>query len=388
MGNSITTFISKIKPLKKQEKNSLSHIKGFVSKNRLKLIKKLLKQNKIFIESSALNSSLVEKIEFPKIISKTKKVDASDVNKDIKDKALKKALDNFSEKAFETIPNLIAPNIKGMHHIKKAAALQLFSQQPIHLLLLGDPGVGKTDILRSLFQLSPISSFGLGSGTSGSGLAVTVKGNTIMKGLLPLADQGICCIDELNLMKEENRASLYNAMEKGFVTYDKGGHHYQFDARVKILSTANPKGDKFTGKTVKELKQEVPFDPALLTRFHLTFLIKQPDLKEFKNIAKKIASQEKQELSQEDKELIKSYIEYTSKIKVEDITKDLQEKIVNFITEIKKQESQYLIEVSPRLIIGFMRFCKALARIEARSKVQEKDIEKIKELVKESLKIN
>ena len=45
-------------------------------------------------------------------------------------------------------------------------------------------------------------------------------------------------------MKEENRAGLYNAMEKGFVTYDKGGNHYKFDAKVRILATANPKGDR------------------------------------------------------------------------------------------------------------------------------------------------
>jgi len=387
MGSGFVKLIKKLKPLKEEEKVSLNSIKTFVNKKRLDLIKKLLKENKISIEKFELNSSLIEKIEFPQITPKAKNIDADDVNKDIKNIIMKKAFKNFSKNAFNTIQTLIAPNIKGMEDVKKAATLQLFSQQPIHILLLGDPSVGKSDILRSIFNLSPISSFGLGSGTSGSGLVVTVQGSKIMKGLLPLADQGICCIDELNLMKEENRAGLYNAMEKGFVTYDKGGHHYKFDSRTRILATANPKDDQFTGKTTEELKKELPFDSALLTRFHLTFFIRKPTEKEFKEIAKTITSQEKTDLTKEDIELIKNYIEYTSNIQVEDISREIQEKIVNFITEIKQNEKNYLVEISPRIIIGLMRLCKSLARIEARNTVENKDLEIVKKLVKVSLTI-
>jgi len=381
-------LLKRLKPLKDKDKDSLNSINDFVSKERFKLITNLLKENKISVDIFELNSSIGGELEFPQIASKTKGVDASEVNDDIKKQVMKKAFKKFSDNAFEIISRHIALNIKGMEAAKKAAALQLFSPQPIHLLLLGDPGTGKTDILRASFNLATISSFGLGSGTSGAGLVVTVKGDKIMKGILPLADQGICCIDELNLMKEDNRAGLYNAMEKGFVTYDKGGNHYRFDARVKVLATANPKGDKFTGKNIEELKDELPFDSALLTRFHLTFFIKKPDEKEFKEIAKKITSQEKDELSEGDIELIKSYIDYTSTIEVEDISKELQEKIVNFITELKKDEDKYLIEISPRLIIGFMRLCKALARIESRNSVEGKDIERVKKLFKASLSVN
>jgi replicative DNA helicase Mcm len=381
-------LLKRLKPLSKGDKSNLNAVKEFVSKERLKLITKLLKEKKISIEKFELDSSVVGELEFPQIKSEVKNVDADDVNKDIKNIVMKKAFDKFSKNAFDILPNLIAPGIKGMEHVKKAAVLQLFSSQPIHILLLGDPGTGKTDILRAIFNLSLISSFGLGSGTSGAGLVVTVKGSKIMKGILPLADEGICCIDELNLMKEESRAGLYNAMEKGFVTYDKGGNHYRFDSRVRVLATANPKGDKFTGRDIKALKEELPFDSALLTRFHLTFFIKKPGAKEFKEIADKIVSQDKDELNEGDVELIKSYIDYTSKIIVEDISKKLQDKIVEFITELKKDEDKYIIEISPRLIIGFMRLCKALARIEARTSVSESDVEKIKKLVSASLVVN
>ncbi|MBW2966428.1 ATP-binding protein [Candidatus Woesearchaeota archaeon] len=378
-------FIKNLRPLSDQESVRLNCIEGTVNKKRFKLIKRLLKQKKISIDMIRLKTSFFEAVEFPHIKALVKSVDASDVNKDIRKDIEKRLFEDFSKKVFSAISGCIAPNIQGMEHIKKAATLQLFSIQPIHILLLGDPSVGKTDILRAAFTLSPISSFGLGSGTSGAGLAVAVKGKDIRKGLLPLADKGICAIDELNLMKNEDLAALYNAMEKGFVSYDKGGNHYRFDARVKVLATANPEGDSFKANNIEELKKQMPFDPALLTRFHLTYIIKKPSTKEFKKITEKIISDEKNELSQDDIDFIKSYVKYTNKIEKVEFPKEMQKKAIDFIDNIKKNEDKYVIDVSPRLVIGFMRLCKALAKMEARTRVEEKDVERVKDVLLNSL---
>ena len=67
-----------------------------------------------------------------------------------------------------------------MNDVKLACAIQLFSEEKTHILLLGDPGTGKTDIIRSTSELHPKTSFGLGSGTSGAGLGVTYKGNEMI----------------------------------------------------------------------------------------------------------------------------------------------------------------------------------------------------------------
>jgi replicative DNA helicase Mcm len=376
-----------LKPLKEDEKSAIEKLGKYLSAKRLSLIKQLLKEKKIYFERLSLSASLAEGLEIPQLKSLTDEVDVSEVNDDIKKAAFKELFKLFSKKAFETITSFIAPNINGMEYAKQAVALQLFSKQPLHILLLGDPGTGKTDVLRSVFQLSPISSFGLGSGTSGVGLVATIKGDKIMKGLLPMADNGICCIDELNLMKEENRAGLYNAMEKGFVTYDKGGAHERFDSRCRVLATANPIGDTFTGKNVDKLKKELPFDSALLTRFHLVFMIRKPDLEKFKKIAEKIVAQKKQDLIEGDIFLIKSYIDYTMSLDVSDIDKPLQQKIVAFVTELKKNESKYLTEISPRQIIGIMRMCKALARLRAKDKADNSDFEIVKEIFEASLSV-
>ena len=339
----IGRFLRRFSGLNKIEQANLDFIKKYISENRFKLIKRLLKEKKISIEIVKLNSSFSKEIEFPQVNPIAKNVDANDVNNDIKKIAEKESVEEFSKNAFENIADMIAPNLKGMEAIKKAAALQIGASQPIHILLLGDPSTGKTDILRSAFTLSPISSFGLGSGTSGVGLAVSVKGNDIRKGLLPLADKGICAIDELNLMKGQDMAALYNSMEKGFVTYDKGGNHYRFDSRAKILATANPKGDEFKGESIKELKEQIPFDNALLSRFHLVFLIRKPNLEQFEKITEKIVGEEKQELKQVDVDIIKSYIEYTNKIEKINFPKDMQKRVVEQIFDRCFSKAYYWI---------------------------------------------
>lgn len=378
-----------LRKLTDQEKEQLSALEPLVSKKRFKLIKKLLKQKKISIVQDKLDLSIIESQSFPQIKPEHEEIDTTDVNNDIRNKIKQQLFKQFSQKAFESIPKYIAPHITGMYSVKQAVALQLFSTNPIHILLLGDPGTGKTDILRSAAELSPISSFGLGSGTSGAGLAATIKGNEVIKGLLPQADKGLCAIDELNLMKKEDYAGLYNAMEKGFVTYDKAGKHYKFDARVKILATANPKGDSFEGTTIKELKKEIPFDSALLTRFHLTFVIRKPDLKQFKEIASSILSEQKQTKPKpDDTNFIKNYLQHTQKIEKIGFSKANQLRVLNLAEELKKAEDSYLVEISPRFVIGIMRLCKALARMELRSDVDKTDIERVREIIISSLKIN
>jgi len=380
-------LLNMLRKLTEKEKELLSKLVPLVTKKRLNLIKKLLKQKKISIAKEKLNLTISDSPEFPQIKTEQKEIDVAAVNNDIKDKIKKELFKKFSPHAFEKIPNYIAPNITGMHPIKQAAALQLFSIQPIHLLLLGDPGTGKTDILRSAADFSPISSFGLGSGTSGAGLVVTIKGSEVIKGLLPQADQGLCAIDELNLMKKEDYAGMYNAMEKGFVTYDKAGKHHKFNARIKVLATANPKGDTFTGSTIDELKKELPFDSALLTRFHLAFMIRKPDLKRFREIASSILEQKQTKANSHDIEFIKDYLQHIQQIEKINFSKANQSYVLSFVEELKKNEKQYLIEISPRLVIGIMRLCKALARMESRQEVERNDIERVKKVIVSSLKI-
>ncbi|MFC1753918.1 ATP-binding protein [Thermoproteota archaeon] len=380
--------------LSEEERRKLESLsKHITSKTAIKYIERLLKQRKIKINSIQPEFNMLPEtgLVYLQLESAVKDNEIEDqvkqLNKDLSEKIEQQLFSSFSDVASDILPKMIAPEIVGFEMVKKAVAIQLFCRERIHILLLGDPGTGKTKILDAATKLHPISSMGLGSGTSGAGLAVTMKGNEVIKGLLPMADQGICAIDELNLMKDDSRASLYNAMESGFVSYNKGGKHYKFDARVSVLATANPKGDRFKGTKPQELKKQLPFDPALLSRFHLTFLVKRPGVEEFKSISKSILSGKKQRVSGNERKFIKKYVKYANQLSEPELPKRFEQGVVDFIGRIKQNEKEHLIEVSPRLVVGFMRMAQALARSELRTKVEEKDISTVKEIIRDSLKI-
>ena len=380
--------------LSEEEKENLNTLSRYLDgSSDVKYFERLLKQKKIKIHITPADEVGIpgNKIPFVSIKTLAKDPDLKqsmdELNNNISKRNQKELFHSFATVASDVLQESIAPGIVGFDLIKKAVAIQLFSNEKIHILLLGDPGTGKTKILSSATDIHPISSMGLGSGTSSAGLAVTMKGNEVMPGLLPMADQGLCAIDELNLMKDESRASLYNAMESGFVSYDKGGHHYKFDARVSVLATANPKGDKFKGVEPNELKKQLPFDPALLSRFHLTFLVRRPGVEKFKDISRNLLAGKKHSVDENKIKFLQSYIGYANKMKEPRLPKRFEQEVVDFVGHIKQNEKDYLIEVSPRLVIGFMRMAKALARSELREEVEDKDIQTVKDIITASLKI-
>ncbi len=381
------------RPLNKKESFVFSKVRPYLKEGEEFKLQKAIKQGKAKIKLNRYGWSFLisgndlrPKIFFVKPekrrlnpdhdIEEKQQFWIEELDKRIRRQFFERNFREFAEKAWTAAPQFIGPNIIGLKHVKEAAALQLFCKEQTHILLLGDPGTGKTDILRSTADLNPISVFGLGSGTSGVGLAVTVKGKYVSPGLLPKADLGLACIDELNLMKKDDYAALYNAMEKGFITYDKGGHHYRFNARIKVLATGNPKGDKFTSYDLENVKAQLPFDSALLSRFHLVFLVKKATLNEFSEIAEKIISEDKVKINLADILFLKNYVRFVNKLDAE-IPHNLAEKIKDFVTNLKEKEAELPFEITPRTVIGVTRLAKASARMELRSIVEGKDLDRV-----------
>ena len=379
MKKTIWDLIKLLFPLNAEKRKALHMATPYLTVAETGMLKHYLKLDRTFpvMQKFHTSAALFEDKEWPFFKSHLQEAGLHDflanINAQIAQKAKHEAFLAFAPHALDRITAIVAPNIVGMDAAKRAAAIQLFAKDPVHLLLIGDPGTGKTEVLRSVHSFSPISSFGLGSGTSGAGLGATAKGDEIIKGLLPLADEGIACIDELNLMKAKDMASLYNAMEKGFVTYDKGTKHEQLSARVRVCATANPAGDVFIGRSVEVLRKQIPFDDALLSRFHFIFIIRKPDEKEFAEIAARIVKQTKQSIPKEDISFIKEYIAFSQET---DVTLDvhLEQELVAFIKEIKADEKQFLMEVAPRTVVGVVRIVKAIARAELAQSVDKEHI--------------
>jgi DNA replicative helicase MCM subunit Mcm2 (Cdc46/Mcm family) len=376
------SIFASILPMREEDKTKLAVVQDALEPEEVSELKYLLKTHKARFAEADFGTS---HDFFPNskyltiasnVIDEAVKRKVEQLNQKLSFQEKERVFRQFAPQAEEKIFSLIAPHIVGLGDVKRAGLIQMFAKDKVHILLLGDPATGKTDILRSISELAPISSYGLGSGTSKAGLTMAVIGKDIAKGLLPLADNGIACIDELNLLRTADRAGLFNAMEKGFITYDKADSHLKLDARVKIFATANPEGERFVGRTMEVIRKQIPFDAALLSRFHLVFLIRKPGTKEFMQITDTIISGSKANVNENDKKFVREYVKYALSNEVE-LDKSMSPLIQGFVEDIKKDESEFIMEISPRTVIGIMNMAKAAARIKLKDKVEKEDIIKV-----------
>lgn len=156
------------------------------------------------------------------------------------------------DKYLDTIAESIAPQIKFETLAKTCVLLALvgspereLQRDMVHVFLLGDPAIGKTDILEYILFLVKKSAMAVGGTMSGSGVTVTMdtlpnRQKMPRAGIVPLCNKGVVCLDELNQLEEEDIGKLYEAMESGTIHYNKGGFDLELEARTTIVAAANP----------------------------------------------------------------------------------------------------------------------------------------------------
>jgi replicative DNA helicase Mcm len=185
---------------------------------------------------------------------------------------------------FDRIVRSLAPSIKGMSMEKKAIALQLFGgveknlpdgvriRGDSHVLLIGDPGTAKSQLLMYVARTAPRGVYTSGKGTTSAGLtAAAVRddfagGRWVLEaGAMVLADRGFLAIDELDKMSPEDRSSMHEALEAQQVSISKAGINRTLKARCPVLAAANPKFGRFTGDEAPQ--KQFDLQPTLLSRF-------------------------------------------------------------------------------------------------------------------------
>lgn len=193
-------------------------------------------------------------------------------------------------KIVEKIVNSIAPSIYGHTDIKTAVALSLFGgvskeaqgkhkiRGDINVLLLGDPGTAKSQVLKYIEKTAHRAVFATGQGASAVGLTASVRKDpmtsewTLEGGALVLADKGTCLIDEFDKMNDQDRTSIHEAMEQQTISISKAGIVTTLQARCAIVAAANPIGGRYNSTI--PFSQNVELTEPILSRFDILCVVR------------------------------------------------------------------------------------------------------------------
>jgi replicative DNA helicase Mcm len=301
---------------------------------------------------------------------------------------------------YKKIVDSIAPSIYGFREVKEAIALQMFGARQgkvlpdggkvradIHLLLIGDPGVAKSRLLKYVDQIAPKSIYVSGKGTTGAGLTASAEKDeladgawTLKAGALVLAGGGIACIDEFDKMEKEDRAAMHEAMEQQTISVAKAGIVARFKCNTAILAAANPKFSRFD--TYKPLGEQFDIPPTLVSRFDLIFPIQDVvDRETDKKIAEHMLKMHKMIKDQKDLEpaiptdLFRKYIAYARKNVHPLLSEEAGNMLRDYYVELRGGDRD-TVRATARQLEALVRLAEASAKIRLSKDVTVDDAER------------
>ncbi|KAG8327690.1 minichromosome maintenance protein 5 [Homalodisca vitripennis] len=297
---------------------------------------------------------------------------------------------------YERLSKSIAPSIFGSADIKKAITCLLFGgsrkrmpdgltrRGDINMLLLGDPGTAKSQLLKFVEKVSPVGVYTSGKGSSAAGLTASVTRdpatrNFVMEGgAMVLADGGVVCIDEFDKMREDDRVAIHEAMEQQTISIAKAGITTTLNSRCSVLAAANSVFGRWDDTKGEE---NIDFMPTILSRFDMIFIVKdEHDEKRDVILAKHIMNvhltagqtSEAADTGELSLNLIKKYINYCRRRCGPRMSEAAGEKLKNRYVLMRGGTHAHEIESEKRLSIPItVRQLEAVIRIaESLAKMQ------------------
>ena len=310
---------------------------------------------------------------------------------------------------YSKLSRSLAPEIFGHEDIKKALLLQLVGgvtkemrdgmkiRGDINVLLMGDPGVAKSQLLKHICQVAPRCVYTTGKGSSGVGLTAAIMKDPVTGemalegGALVLADMGICCIDEFDKMEDGDRTAIHEVMEQQTVSIAKAGITTTLNARTAILAAANPLYGRYNRR--KTPSENINLPAALLSRFDLLFLIlDKADMDSDMSLARHVTYVHQNSMHPEldfeplSSKFIRAYISQARKLQPS-IPPALTSYIVQAYVDMRARDAENARDagqqsvMTARQLLSILRLAQALARLRFSKAVSHEDVEEAIRLV-------
>jgi replicative DNA helicase Mcm len=329
----------------------------------------------------------------------------------------KKLIIDLSEdpEIYKKLIDSVAPAIWGNKYQKLATLMSLFGgvtkevggsylRGDIHVLLVGDPGTAKSQILRYIHSVSPRGIYTSGKGSSSAGLTAAAvqeeslggeKAWTLEAGALVLADKGIAAIDELDKMSSEDRSALHEALEQQTVSIAKAGINATLKSRCALISAANPIYGRFD--PYEPLAEQIELEPALISRFDLIFtMVDEPDVELDSAIADHILITNQAGTDKDaeeevepaiDQELLRKYVAYARNncrpTLPDDVKQQLKEFYVNIRNEGRGEGDP--VPATARKLQGLIRLAEASAKMRLSDVVETEDANRAIDIAEECM---
>lgn len=309
-------------------------------------------------------------------------------------------------RVYKKMVDSMAPSIYGHDTVKEAIILQLMggvqkkrkdgivTRGDMHILLIGDPGSGKSQLLKRTTLIAPKGRYVSGKGASGAGLTAAVvkdeflRGWALEAGALVLANKGFCMIDELDKMSKEDRSSMHEALEQQTVTISKANIQATLRSETTVLAAANPKFGRFD--PYEMLAKQIDLPSTLINRFDLIFPIKDlPDSDKDEKMATfilnlhQVAHEQEPEIATE---LLKKYIAYARQRISPKLTDSALDEIKEYYLKMRSSSASdesgiKAIPISARQLEALVRLAEASAKVRLSDKVTKKDARRAVDLL-------